>query len=655
MQDKWLSELDTNSAVIVPTRSLANELNERVAKYFLSSGQSVWVTPTILIWSDYLRLLWQLNRDSLCQRLNVHSLISTQQSAVLWTQIVEASRRSESELTLLNVQQTTKAIQRSWKLMHDWQINAEELEQDHVADTKQFVNWTRAYRKLLDTRSLLDDQLLISALIDMPDTQHPFKALHIVSYDLLTAAQQRYLSNAQANGVIWQRSKPSVEENSTSYLNYDDNNAEIAAALNFARECLEQDSEHKISIVIPDLAHRQTQIQELARDIFYAGESPLSMQESHSVYGFSLGQSLIDLPAIEAALSAISLLKNKTNAVEFGFLLRNQFLGFSAQHREAGRLFEQWLKHNRIHTFLFDQVPSLYEQCIEHFEQASQPMETSLLPALQTLVEMRQDIALRLTSAKESSGYAALRFTEWLQVFGDWLGLWQWRTTTQGSKTNSVQYQLETRWKALLEEFASLSTVQQRAGLVRALELLQQMARNTVFFPKSADSPILISGVFEAIGRQVDTCIFTGMHQDYPAPPTSDAFISNRFLSAANHPEATAESGFLHAQSVINNLLDCAKNRRISYSSSNQQNREISMQASPLFRHVNWEYSAANQTSSLRHEFCLEQYQDTHGRPWLEPELAIFQQQRSRIRLRQPRPRQCNPPFIRCLMGEIKN
>jgi len=110
MQDKWLSELDTNSAVIVPTRSLANELNERVAKYFLSSGQSVWVTPTILIWSDYLRLLWQLNRDSLSQRLNVHSLISPQQSAVLWTQIVEASRRSESELTLLNVQQTTKAI-----------------------------------------------------------------------------------------------------------------------------------------------------------------------------------------------------------------------------------------------------------------------------------------------------------------------------------------------------------------------------------------------------------------------------------------------------------------------------------------------------------------------------------------------------------------
>ena len=183
MQDKWLSELDTNSAVIVPTRSLANELNERVAKYFFSSGQSVWVTPTILIWSDYLRQLWHLNRDTLSQQFNVHSVISPQQSAVLWTQIVEASRRSESQLTLLNVQQTTKAIQRSWKLLHDWQISADELERDHVADTEQFITWTQAYQKLLNTRGLLDDQLLISALLDIPDAQHPFKELHLVSYD----------------------------------------------------------------------------------------------------------------------------------------------------------------------------------------------------------------------------------------------------------------------------------------------------------------------------------------------------------------------------------------------------------------------------------------------------------------------------------------
>jgi len=224
--------------------------------------------------------------------------------------------------------------------------------------------------------------------------------------------------------------------------------------------CLEKDPNHTVSIVIPDLAHRQAQVQELARDVFYPCESPLSLQQRKSVYGFSLGQPLLDLPAIDAAISVMALLK-----------------------------------------------------CLDYFAQRDQKIETKLLTTLQQLVKKRQALQHRLTAKKESSDFAALRFTDWVQVFSDWLELWHWRTTTHGSQMNSVQYQLQTRWHKLLEEFASLAAVQKRAGLIRALELLQQMARNTVFSPKGADSPILISGVFEAIGREVDTCIVTGMHQ----------------------------------------------------------------------------------------------------------------------------------------------
>jgi len=622
MQDQWLSELNQNQAVIVPTRSLANELNERVARHSLASGKSVWIAPTILVWSDYLRQLWQFNRNALSQKLNVHSLISAQQSAVLWTQIIETSRRSENELTLLNVQQTTRAVQRSWKLMHDWQISESELKLDHVADTEQFISWVQSYQELMSKRGLLDEQLLISALLGEANVQHPFVELQLVSYDLLTAAQQQYFDSAKQTGLTYSVSKPSVVSESASYLCYQNSKAEITAALKHARSCLEQDPEHTVSLVIPDLAHRQSQVQELARDVFYSGESPLSVQQNSAIYGFSLGQPLFELPAIEAAVSAIALLKNRTSTVEFGFLLRNRFLGFSAKHHEEARLFEQWLKRQRIHTFSFDQVPTLYQSCLEYFAQRDQPIETKMLPALQELIGNRQALQQRLTKAKESSDFAALRFTDWVEVFSDWLALWQWRTAPQSAQMNSVQYQLQTRWKALLEEFASLASVQKRAGLVRAFELLQQMARNTVFSPKGADSPILISGVFEAIGRKVDTCIVTGMDQDYPAPPSSDAFISNRFLISAGHPEATAESGFLHAQSVINNLLDCARNQIISYAKTNDQNREISMQASALFRQADWFTPEIASTLTQSIEVALDHYQDTQGPPWLEPGRA---------------------------------
>ncbi|MGK0373992.1 MAG: putative DNA repair protein [Arenicella sp.] len=620
MEDEWLSTLDQNSALIVPTRSLANQLNERVARYFVALAQPVWIAPNILVWSDYVRQLWQLNRDMLSHKLNVHSLINAQQSSLLWTQVVESSRRNEHQLNLLNVQQTTRAVQRSWKLMHDWNVSASQLKQDHVADTDQFVLWVESYQELLEKRGLLDEQLLISALITEPTIEHPFAELNLVSYDLLTAAQKQYFSSAKKSGVSCKSSRPLVAANATQYLQYENSKTEIAAALEYARSCLEQDPDHTISLVIPDLAQRHAQVQELAREVFYPCESPLSVQQNSCVYGFSLGQPLVELPAIEAALSVISLLKNRTNTIDLGFLLRNRFLGLSAEHREQGRLFEQWLKRNRLHTFSFDQLPLLYQQCLDYFAKREQAIETSLLPVLIGLVESRQALQTRLTKAKQISDFAALSFTDWVQVFSDWLNQWQWNTAIQGSQLNSAQYQLQTRWKALLEEFASLAAVQKSVGLNRAFELLQQMARNTVFLPKSADSPIVISGVFEAIGRKVDSCIVTGMHQEYPAPPSTDAFISNRFLMQSGHPEATAESGFVHAQSVINNLLNCASNRRISYPNANDQNREIVMQPSSLFRGESW--SNGVPLSAESRQLDLDHYEDIQGPPWLQPGRA---------------------------------
>ncbi len=622
MEDEWLSKLDHNQAVIVPTRSLANELNERVARYFLSTGRSVWIAPTILIWPDYLRQLWQHNRNRLTEKIGVHSLISAQQSSLLWTQVIDASRRKEHELSLLNVQQTTRAVQRSWKQMHDWGITLAQLSQDHVADTDQFVSWSQRYQELLNSRGLLDESLLITTLLEMPEINHPFDELNLVSYDLLTAAQQSYFVKAEQSGIACNRLTTSQSKESVSYTSYNNSKEELLAALSHARKCVERDPEHLISIVIPDLARRQTELKELAREVFYPADSPLSVQQQATIYSVSLGQPLFDLPSINAAISVLSLLKNRTSTIEFGFLLRNRFLGLCSQHREQGRLFLQWLNRQRIHSFSFDQVPMLYQQSLDYFAQRDQVIDTNLLSLLENLAIQRQRLAQRLLIKKQTTNFSALRFSDWAEVFSDWLAAWHWRTAAQSAQLNSVQYQLETRWTALLEEFAGLEAVQKSVGMNRAFELLQQMARNTIFIPKTADSPIRISGVFEAIGRKVDTCIVTGMHQEYPVPPPNDAFISKRFLADAGHPQASADSGFMHAQSVMNNLLKSAKNRVLSYAVSDDQNREILLQPSALFRNVIWHDSPCDDLTGPLADLVLDRYQDTQGPKWSEPGRA---------------------------------
>lgn len=630
MDDRRLATYAPTTGLIVPTRSLANGLSERVAHYQIKQGVSVWATPSILVWADYLKNLWQLNRDSIAIQHGAVNLISASQAALLWTQVIDMDRREESELALLNVQQTSKAVQRSWKLMHDWRIASESMQQDHVADTEKFLQWSNSYQTLLSKRGLIDESMFMTALLGGDfEVQHPVKEIVWVSYDLVTKSQQDYIQMAQTDGVDISFDHSEFRPQSQEFLVYTNSASEIKAALSKAKNCVESDPSHNVNVVIPDLQDRLSQVSELAREVFYPNATPLEIEQRDRVYAIGLGQKMLDTAAIEAAISLIKLFKNKTNVLELGFLLRNRFVGLNDNHKNATRLFVQWLMRQRIHSFLFDQLPSLYEQCQLYFAERDTDIdakdEQPFLVVLEALVERRQSMQSKLSLAKENHGFAALAFNDWVSLFNDWLSAWEWRTNTYDAQMSSTQYQLHNRWIKLMAEFASLATVQRRAGLNRAIELIAEMARNTVFTPQCAASPIMISGVLEAIGRQAETCILTGMNQDYPAPMSPDAFISNRFLIEANHPQASAENSFLHAQKVMTHLLGSAKHSSVSYAVINDNNPEIAMHASPLFR--NSEFS---HLSEYRHDiqnkqlpaFLLEQYQDTQGPAWSEPGRA---------------------------------
>jgi len=621
----WLTESNSNlthkdTAIIVPTRSLATSINERIARANIAQGKTVWEAPSVFVWSDYLRVLWQSNRNLFSGLLAAHTLISPQQALLLWNQVIEVSRREESELTLLNVQQTSRAVQRSWRLICDWQVSLNALKEDHVADTGQFILWVEAYCALLEKRALIDESSLLKKL-SVPDLQHPCRRLLWVSYDLITNAQKTYISNAVAAGIEVEQIKPNKSAKSQQFFQYDNTKLEIKGALEHARQLLEKDEKHTLSIVIPDLQHRYQQVQELARDVFYPASSPLDIQHNNKVYQFSLGQPISEWAAIEAALGVISLLKNRCNLIDLGFILRNQFLGLCAQHPNECRQFEYWLKRQRIHDLLFDNLPDLYRQW-RAADQVGDEGEDNFLITLERLVVQRQSIHEQLSLQKAQSGFAALSFNHWLQVFNDWLDTWGWRSNTNTSEMSGVQIQLQLRWKSLLEEFAGLASVQKRAGLSRALEVLHQMAHSAIFLPKAAVAPIVISGVLEAVGREVSTCILTGMHQDYPAPPSNDAFAPNRLLVLAGHPEATAESGFQQATMVIENLLSCAQHHVVSYALATDQDLDLTQQCSALFKEVVFEPVSIAQSQGEKLPQILQQYKDVKGPAWNDPQHA---------------------------------
>jgi len=625
MHQNWLINLDQETVVLAPTRSLANTLNEQVAGHNISQGCMVWEAPNIIIWGDYIKELWQLNRTLLNQEIGAKHLISQQQSLLLWTRVIESSRREEQALTLLNVQQTVRAVHRSWVLMHDWQVTIESIEHDHVADTRQFTQWLISYKKLLRERGLIDQPLLLEALCNSEvKLNFPYQKLIFYAFDLINGAQKKINRLAIDQSCEIEHRSPPERESESRFIEYTNSTSELMACFIAARRLIEQDSNCSINIVIHDLQDRQAQVQELARTVFYPSDSPLAIQQNSTVYRFSLGQRLNEWAAIETALSVIGLLKNYIKSVDLSFLLRNQFLAFSAKYRVECRLFDRWFKRQRSDNIVLDKLPELYQQCLAHYSERGQQIDDNgFLNALERLVEKRQELITQLEQAKQRDGYAALSFIEWVTVFEQWLEEWGWSTRTVGNELNTVQHQLLNRWQALLEEIAGLTAVQRKAGMTKAVDLLQQMSRETMFLPKAMASPVLISSILEAVGRPADYCFVLGMNDAFPPPPKNDAFVAQRLLANAGHPDMNADSSFVQAEKVVTNLLRSMGKTQISYARQSDGDREIHHQCSPLFRAQTFEQSSAidaqsegvNQTPE---PLLFEEYQDTQGPAWAD-------------------------------------
>jgi len=632
MDQHWLTNLDKNAAVLVPTRSLANTLNEQVAAHYIGQGKTVWEAPNILIWGDYVKALWQMNKHDLQTKFGARHVISSQQSLLLWTQIIETARREEQALTLLNVQQTARAVQRSWTLMHDWRISIDALSQDHVADTVQFIKWLNAYQALLSKRGLLDEPMLLNALCNHDndlELRFPYQRITFYAFDLINAAQKAINEQAEHSYINEQpiqieHREPAEKKGALNYSAYSDSDAEISACLENARTHLEQDPDCTINIVIHDLQDRQTQVHEIARRVFYPSASPLEVQQNSTAYRFSLGQRLNEWAAIETALSVIGLLKNRVNSTDLSFLLRNQFLGLCAAHRVECRAFDRWLKRQRMRAITFDQLPKLYQECTDYLEQkgllgGQEPCGEDaggLLHALTLLVEKRQQMVATLELAKETSDFAALSFTNWVAIFNQWLEDWGWSTKTVGRDLNTVQHQLLKRWEGLLQEFSGLATVQRQAGISKAVELLQQMTRDTMFLPKAAASPILISSILEAIGRPADYSYILGMSDAFPPAPKNDAFIPQRLLASAGHPDMSADSSFVQADKVMSNLLRSLGDTTISFASRSDLDSDIVQHCSALFRKKEFHKKEHKLTEESVDETSIEFYQDTQAPAW---------------------------------------
>lgn len=632
MDEQSLYTLDQDTLLIVPTGSLATHLNEVVAQQHIQQGAQVWEAPSIFGWTELLRNTWQLNREKFA---GLNAVLGAQQAKLLWTQVIEKSKHASHELTLLNVPQTVKAAMRSDRLLSDWRCKEVALQDDHIDDVSQFLAWRQTYHGYLEQRGLIDEPLLQSKLLELATSGTlTFAAKRVVwyAYDLITAAQQDFNQALQSQQVSVEFGGPKTSRNASVYQRFESDAQELEQVLRQARARLEDNPEQRINIVVPDLQHRYAQVQELARQTFYPNASLTDAQNNHSVYRLSLGKAMHEWPAVEAALCALRLLKSRISRADFAFLCRSVYLGESHRHRVELTLFERWLRRRRIRAISVERLPSLLSDFYQALEERPGKQEQEILddPGLANwlgeITAFYRDLHEQLAQQKQRVGFSALSFSVWAEIIDGWLALWQWQTNRVGTEFSSVAHQLRRRWVNVLEEFAGLGAVQRNVGLSKAMGSFEQLVRDSVFLPQSAMSPLVISGLFEALGRETDMCYLTGMTQDFPPAVKTDAFIPNHHLVPTGYPDASPQTSLAQAKKVIQSLLCAAANAQVSFGLESSTNADLQNQASPLFASGFAQNLESKPTQGETKVQCksaaLEAFIDTQGPGWHAPEKA---------------------------------
>jgi len=628
MHERLLHKLDQSTLLVVPTGSLVTHLNEVHAKQQIEHGQEVWEAPNIMLWQELLRGYWQQNRTSFS---HFHSVLSTQQARLLWVQVVEKSKHTNTELTLLNVQQTVRACMRSHRLLSDWQCDLTALENEHISDVDQFLAWRADYLNVLAQRGVVDEPGLQTQVVEHAASQtglFPTSKVIWYAYDLVTAAQQTFSDALGKQEIEVVFTGPNQDHSQSRFCVFQNAKQELEAVFQTARTRLEENPEQIINIVIPDLQHRYTQVQEIARQTFYPNASLTDVQANNLVYRFSLGKALHEWPAITTALCALKLLSTHLNSGEIGFLFRSVYLGNIYRDKAAFTSFDRWLRTKRVRQISLARLPALVNEFSEQNEgkllEGEANIDVSPLDEFVTsLLRFKQDLNEQLSQSKLNSGYRTLSFGDWSTVFSDWLQLWGWQTNGAESELSTVAHQLRQRWVNTLEEFASLAVVQRSTGLANAVASFQHLVRDTVFLPKSAMSPLMISGVLEALGREMDVCFLTGMNQDFPPASKNDAFIPNQYLAPTGYPDASPQRSARQAAKVMHSLLEAARESQVSYALSSSNNQDLISQPSPLFQtKLSGEVPLEMADDAQQAPTALEAYTDTHGPAWHAPEKA---------------------------------
>lgn len=547
-----------DTLTLTVNQRLARYLRVQYAKTRREAGEPVCEPPLIYSWAGWLREQYTAIQNATLQgQVSPPALLSTAQAERLWEAVLAESSYGES---LLQLAATARAARQAWVLGKQWRLDPALLERIDLPDTRAFAAWSRGYEKQCAAHGWIDNTLLADYLAPLFEKQHLIAPpiIRLVGFDDITPQQQALLDTLQKPGRRIEAQTPSALDSLTvQRLACPDAQAEIKAAADWVRQCLQTNTAARIAIVAPDLEACRPQMIRALDESLQAGQRLRSVSATPP-YNISLGQKLSDIPLVFASLQALQLAAGSLGYEQAGSLLRTPFLeGAQTETYSRAALELQMRRQRRVRVDLF----WLMQFC------ADKPGCAVLAKKLRAAHDYRSE-AFRTQTAEQ-----------WAQSFSRWLKTLGW---PNGRALDSNEYQSWQAWQGLLAEFGSLGLVAGQWSASQAVTQLRRLASTTVFQPQTPDTQVEVLGMLEAAGQQFDHVWILGLHDNaWPAPPRPDPFLPRQWQREAGVPHSNAAREYEYAQRITRRLLQLAPDTVISWP---QREGDALLRPSPLIR-----------------------------------------------------------------------
>lgn len=497
---------------ITPNRRLARFLQEREDGRFLA-------------WNDWLDEIWKTEYELIVGDQPLQSL-SDWQSALLWQRIIDELHVDP----LLNKVQAVAQARAAWSLSIQWQVDPLQWKGEKT-ETDAFIHWLEAYQNHCEKHHWVD-RAILPVVLYRYWKNNPRKIPQQVNFrgfDELTPLQLSIIDYWKSEGASVEIEAASVQIQPYQYLSFEDRDAQLRAAAEFAQEALDNKPELPIGIVIPAIQDDWANIYDTFTEIL-GRDQP---------FNISAGQPLGQTPVIYAAIECLRI-------QSVSYLLRTPYLagGLSEQSERA-------ICDQRLSTLESESLPN-------HFIRGYPD-----LPA-----EFRFIFDKALAQIQQYQSVQCLP-SEWIEKIFALLTLWGW---PGDRKLNSVAYQAVTHFYRLITDLASLDLVLGQTGFSDLINILIQRLNQTMFQAESQDKPIQVLGFLEAAGMQFSHLWVMDMGSDtWPAKPSPNPFIPMSVQIQLNIPHASFARELQFAQTMTQRMLTASQNIVMSFASHQEE------------------------------------------------------------------------------------